>query len=381
MKDKVSAIICAAGKGERAGFDKNKLLSPLLGAPALWHTLEKFNIKEIDEVIVTSSQTDFEEISLLCKPFGYKVVLGGATRTESVKRALNAVTGEIVLIHDGARPFVSKEIILSCIETVKKFGSAICAVSCTDTIVSGELGEIRERLDRNCVYRVQTPQGFMTADIKCAYELAGSKAYTDDSEVYGEYIAPPRLIEGSKQNIKLTYARDFDIGLPAFVSDGCPVGFGVDTHAVTGGDGITLGGVLIPCNMRLLAHSDGDVIIHALMDALLSAAGLKDIGHYFPVDDKNYDGADSKLLLEKVVKLLETEGYMAGNVSITVQAEKPKLSPYVDTMRQILGGILKTDKIAISAGTNEKLGYIGAGLGITAYAAVTLREVKNGENQ
>ena len=121
MKEKVSVIICAAGKGERAGFDKNKLLAPLYGAPALWHTLKKFDIPEVDEVIVAASERDLEEISALCKPFGYRVVTGGATRMESVERALAEVTGEIVLIHDGARPFVSKELILSCIDGVKKF--------------------------------------------------------------------------------------------------------------------------------------------------------------------------------------------------------------------------------------------------------------------
>ena len=121
MKDKVSAIICAAGKGERAGFSKNKLLAPLYGAPAIWHTLKKFDIPEIDEVVVAASEEDFGEISALCAPFKYSVVKGGTTRTESVKRALAAVSGEIVLIHDGARPFVSRGLILSCIDGVKKF--------------------------------------------------------------------------------------------------------------------------------------------------------------------------------------------------------------------------------------------------------------------
>ena len=119
MDDKVSVIICAAGKGERAGLGQNKLLAPLYGAPALWHTLNKFNMPEVDEVIVAASEVDFEEISALCKPFGYKVIKGGATRTESVKNALKDVTGEIVLIHDGARPFLSRKLILSCIDGVK----------------------------------------------------------------------------------------------------------------------------------------------------------------------------------------------------------------------------------------------------------------------
>ena len=176
MNEKVSAVICAAGKGERAGLGKNKLLAPLYGAPALYHTLKKFNIKEIGEVIVTSSETDFKEISALCKPFGYKTVIGGKTRTESVKNALEAVTGDIVLIHDGARPFVEKQLILNCIDSVKKFGSAVAAVKFTDTAAISQYGEISDYTDRENLYRIQTPQGFLTEDIKRLTGLRTAKA-------------------------------------------------------------------------------------------------------------------------------------------------------------------------------------------------------------
>ena len=158
MNEKVSAIICAAGKGERAGLGKNKLLAPLYGAPALFHTLKKFSITEIDEVIVASSPADLDEITALCKPFGYKTVIGGATRTQTVINALQAVTGDIVLIHDGARPFVDKQLILSCIGGVKKFGSAVAAVKFTDTAAAARNGEISNYPDRESLYRVQTPQ-------------------------------------------------------------------------------------------------------------------------------------------------------------------------------------------------------------------------------
>ncbi|MDE6586335.1 MAG: 2-C-methyl-D-erythritol 4-phosphate cytidylyltransferase, partial [Clostridia bacterium] len=298
---KVSAIICAAGKGKRAGFEQNKLLAPLDGAPALGHTLKKFNIKEIDEVIVTAAKADLKAITALCKPFGYKVIVGGKTRTDSVKKALKAVTGEIVLIHDGARPFVSEQLILNCIDAVKKYGSGVCAVKSTDTLVSTALGVICDTLDRDTVYRVQTPQGFMTEDIKQAYALAGDKVFTDDSAVYGEYIAQARIIDGDEDNIKLTYKKDFNRLTPLAFSGG-RVGLGVDVHAFCEGDKIALGGVTIPFDKGFAAHSDGDVIIHALMDALLSAAGLDDIGHYFPTDDDAYENADSKELLKTVIK-------------------------------------------------------------------------------
>lgn len=375
MNEKVSAIICAAGKGERAGFGKNKLLAPLYGAPALYHTLKKFKTEEIGEVIVTSSKEDFEEISALCKPFGYKTVLGGQTRTESVRNALKAVTGEIVLIHDGARPFVEKQLILNCIDSVKKFGSAVAAVKFTDTAAIAQYGEISDYTDRENLFRVQTPQGFLTEDIIKAYQLADGKSYTDDGAVYMRYIAPPRIVEGSESNIKLTFKDDFPREYPRLSPVlGQKIGFGADTHAFGDGTEITLAGVKIPCNHSLIAHSDGDVIIHAVMDAYLSAAGLKDIGHYFPDTDEATLGADSAKMLKKVIETVKNAGYIGVNLSVTVQAETPRLSPYIDKMAQRLSEICKLPKenVAIAAGTCEHLGFVGEGLGITAYAAVLL---------
>lgn len=379
MKEKISVIICAAGKGERAGFDKNKLLVPLYGAPAVWHALKKFNIPEVDEVIVAASAEDFEEISALCKPFNYKVIKGGATRTESVKNALDAVTGEIVLIHDGARPFVSRELVLNCIDGVKKFSSAVPAIKLTDTAVCGQLGYVTERLDRETTFRVQTPQGFLTEDIRRAYALAGDKIYTDDSAVYGEFIAPARLIDGEESNIKLTFKSDFNRELP---SSACGLtGFGVDVHAFgKKQDFVKLCGVEIPCDTGLIAHSDGDVALHAVMDAVLSAAGLKDIGHYFPDSDPAFKGADSAELLKKVINLVSEKGLKVSNISVAVQAEKPRLSPYIDKMVARLAGLTGADggKVSVTAGTCEGLGFVGEGLGICVYAVATLNEVRNG---
>lgn len=380
MNNKISAIICAAGKGERAGFGKNKLLTPLFGAPALYHTLKKFDIPEINEVIVTSSKEDFKEISALCKAFGYKAVRGGKTRTESVKCALKVVTGDIVLIHDGARPFLSRGLILNCVNTAKTFGSAVAAVKFTDTAVFATYGEISERTDRESLYCVQTPQAFMTEDIRRAYALAGNASYTDDSAVYGEFIAPPRITDGEITNKKLTYKEDFPREYPALSAvSGQKIGFGADTHAFGEGNEVTLAGVKIPCDKSLIAHSDGDVLIHAVMDAYLSAAGLKDIGHYFPDADEAYAGADSIKLLEKVVEITENEGYTAVNLSVTVQAEKPRLAPHIENMVANLSKACKLSQknIAVAAGTCEHLGFVGEGLGITAYCAVLLQKRDN----
>lgn len=375
MKDyKISVIICAAGKGKRAGFEKNKLLSPLYGVPALYHTLEKFNLPQIDEVVITSSDEDFKEISAIAEPFGFKVVPGGNTRTESVKKALDYVTGDIVLVHDGARPFVTREIILNCIESVKEHGSGICAVKSTDTTVCCEDGKIVQRLERDRLYRLQTPQGFFTKDLRTAYEKAKGEDFTDDSAVYGKYIAPPVIIEGSESNIKLTYKEDFLKEIPPLAAAGSKIGFGVDTHTFGEGNFVTLAGVKIECGKGLIAHSDGDVIAHAVMDALLSAAGLKDIGHHFPDTDDRYKNADSICMLSQTCKIIRERGYAPSNISITVQAETPRLSSHIQSMvRNIAAACgIAEENCAIAAGTCEGLGFVGKGLGITAYCSVLL---------
>lgn len=373
MKLKVSAIICAAGSGQRAGFGKNKLLAPLYGAPALYHTFRKFQLPEIDEVVVSSSERDREEISALAAPFGYRVVTGGATRTESVKNALAAVSGDVVLIHDGARPYLSHALIARCIEEVAVYKSAVCAVRSTDTVV---FTDGFERPDREKLYLVQTPQAFFTEDIKKAYSLAGEKIYTDDSAVYGEFIGVPHLTEGERQNIKLTYPEDFLRELPAVTAgEGQRVGFGVDVHAFGKGNGVTLAGVKIACDRTLIAHSDGDVVFHAVIDALLSAAGLRDIGCYFPDSDETYRNADSGKLLQETVRLVRLRGFVPANLSIAIQAETPKLAPHIPAMIKNLCAAcgIAEENAAIAAGTCEGLGFIGERLGIAAYCTVLLK--------
>lgn len=383
---KISVIICAAGKGERAGFNKNKLLAPLFGAPALWHTLRVFSKPRFDEVIVVSSKRDEQEISALCAPFGFKTVIGGETRTASVYNALKRATGEIALIHDGARPFVNENIILNCINGVKKYGSAICAAPFTDTAAMVEDGKIISVPQRKSVYSLQTPQGFYLKDILSAYEKAvrDGNVYTDDSSVYAAYIGEPHICEGSEGNKKLTYAQDFNCGYGGVIEvTGLRTGFGVDVHSFGKEQNfVTLCGVEIPCDSGLIAHSDGDVAVHAVMDALLSAAGLKDIGHYFPVDDERFDGADSLKLLAQVISLLAESGFKASGLSLAIQAEKPRLAPYINQMKQKLAKAcsLPEEKIGVTAGTSEGLGFVGEGRGICAYCTAVLKEIKDGEN-
>ena len=368
----VCAIVCAAGKGARAGFEKNKLLVPFDGSTVLEKTLSAFDYPAIDEIIVTSSENDFAEISLLCKKLkNAKVVLGGETRTASVYNALQSATADIVLIHDGARPFVTRKVIENCIETVKAKGSAICAIECRDTVAVVADGKIITVPNRKNLRQIQTPQGFFREKILAAYEQAmqdENSAFTDDSSVFARYCEEPCICEGNSENIKITYAEDFTCKIAR-------CGFGIDTHAFgKEQDYIVLAGVKIPSDSGLIAHSDGDVLVHAVMDALLSAAGLKDIGHYFPDTDDKWKGASSMRMLSQVVALIESEGYGVKNISVAIQAEKPRMKKYIDEMKNALAKALKVDQTAvgISAGTNEGLGYVGEGKGITVNAYALL---------
>lgn len=384
--DGISVIICAAGRGERAGFKRNKLLVPFLGANALYFTLKKFS--SFGEIIVTANHEDFEEIKELSSRFGAKTVLGGSTRTESVYNALKEVTRETVLIHDGARPFVTEDIIKRCADEAKRYGSAVVAAPSTDTtaIVSG--GCISDIPARSAVYRIQTPQGFKTEDIKRAYEKAveSGKLYTDDSSVYSEYIAPARICAcGSDANKKLTFKEDFtEVALPPLPAcKSAKIGFGVDVHAFgKEQDFITLCGVKIPSDTGLVAHSDGDVVLHAVTDAVLSAAGLNDIGHYFPENDPAYENADSGRLLKTAIETVGKSGLKVVNLSVSVQAEKPRLKPYIEEMKENLAYLAGVDKksVAIAAGTCEGLGFVGEGLGITAYCIAQLNGENDGKN-
>ena len=391
---KISVIICAAGKGERTGFERNKLLYPFYGANALHFTVDRvkafsFYLKqnsndEICEIIVTSSPDDLEEIKAVCSPFNCKVVLGGHTRTESVYNALQEVSGEVILIHDGARPYVSVEQFAECLECAKKYGSAITAMPVTDTISVAENGIIKNTPDRSTLYAIQTPQGFKTDDIKAAYEKAikSGEAFTDDGSVYSRFISPARICPcGSSANKKLTFKEDFLAGndgaalINQMHFESGKVGFGVDVHAFgKQADYITLCGVKVPCDQSLIAHSDGDVAIHAVMDAILSAAGLKDIGYYFPDNDKTYENADSGKLLEKVIALISQKGLFPAGLAIAIQAEKPRLSKYIDEMKKRLSSLtgVDTGNISITAGTCEGLGFVGERLGICAYCAAVL---------
>lgn len=388
---KISVIICAAGKGERAGFNKNKLMAPLSGMPVLHYTLSAFDAFDSEyaggklEKIAVCGEDD-EETKEFCHAYGWQVVSGGKTRTESVYNALKYVTGDIVLIHDGARPFVTEEIIEECVNCVKEYGSAVCACPAVDTVAIANGGYVGEVPERDNVYIVQTPQAFLTKDIIAAYKkaIASEERFTDDSSVYSRFIKPAKICPcGTPQNKKLTYKEDFEnfCKYPTalfFDEDQPKVGFGVDVHAFgKEQDYVTLCGAKIPCDSGLIAHSDGDVAVHAVMDALLSAAGLRDIGYYFPDSDEKYRGADSIKLLERVIEIIGEKGFKPLGLSVAIQAEKPRLSKFIEEMVSTLAKAVDVDEdnVSITAGTCEGLGFVGQKKGICVYCTAVVKEV------
>lgn len=367
---KITAIIVAAGSGSRAGFKNNKLLQNIDGSPIIFKTVSAFlSHEKINDILVVANKTDFSTFEKLFESYSkVKIVLGGETRTQSVKNGLLACNDcDFVLIHDGARPFVSQKIITDCIDTAKKYDSAICAIPAIDTTAICKDGKIISVPERQDVYSIQTPQGFNYNKILTAYQKAGEQAFTDDGSLYSQFYGQPTVFLGDIKNKKLTFKEDFAFNR---------VGVGIDTHAFGKEQNyVVLGGVKIPSDSGLIAHSDGDVLIHAIMDALLSAASLYDIGHYFPDTDQTYKDADSVNLLKKVNALLAEKGLKVHNVSAAIQAQKPKLANFIAQMKENIANALGVlpDDIGISAGTNEGLGYIGEGKGITvtAYVSVT----------
>ena len=363
-----SLILTCAGKGERAGFDKNKLLVDFNGQTVLERTLSAFTKTGlIKQYIITASESDFEQVKKLI-PYA-TVVKGGDTRTQSVKNALPYVLYDVVMIHDGARPFVSEKIINESINTADKSGGAIVAVPSRDTVA--KVGETTDYLGKSDLFIVQTPQTFKTELIKKAYSLAGEKTFNDDGEVYKEFIGEPVIVKGDYKNIKLTFKEDFDL---LKTSCGFKVGTGFDCHKLVENRKLILGGIEIPHDKGLLGHSDADVLTHAVMDAILSALSLRDIGYHFPDTDPKYKDADSMKLLAEVMKMVFERGYKINNVSAVIMAEKPKLLKHIPAITENLATALSVEKsaVGITATTLEGLGFVGREEGICVSATASL---------
>lgn len=378
------AVVVAAGRGVRMGAAVNKVLLPLCGEPVIRHAVCAFcEADEIDGVVVVASADETEQMrAALC---GLEkvcaIVPGGSTRQESVKNGLDALPKEarIALVHDGARPLISRELIARCIRQTEDCGSAVVCTPMTDTVKVEKDGCVVRTLDRSQLRAVQTPQCFFAGELKAAYEAAARDgvSVTDDASVMEHAGHSVHLLESSEVNFKLTTPEDLRraediIGERKFMQRLPRTGFGYDVHKLVSGRRLILCGKEIPWEKGLDGHSDADVAVHALMDALLGAACLGDIGRLYPDNDPAFEGADSMKLLADVLRRVKDAGYAVVHADVTIVAQKPKLMPYMDEMRRNLEDAMAGAQVNVKATTTERLGFEGRGEGISAQAVATI---------
>ena len=380
------AVVVAAGRGERFGRPYNKVFHPLNGRSVLMRCLDALEASgAFDGAVLVLSPQDEADYASLCVREGAPslvraVAKGGATRQASVYNGLVLVPEDarIVAIHDAARPFVSAGVIRAVIESAEAFGSGVPGAPVTDTIkLLDETGQAVETPPRERLCAVQTPQTFQRDLIMQAHETARAAGYqsTDDAALYEKYIGKVRIVSMPEcaDNIKVTTQRDVKAFECSFRT-----GTGYDAHRLVGERRLVLCGVDIPWEKGLLGHSDADVAVHALMDALLGAAALGDIGRHFPDSDPRYKDISSLLLLDRVRELLGEAGYWPVNVDVTIVAQRPKLKDYIGQMRQNIAlhlGIGE-DSVNVKATTTEGMGFEGEGLGISAQAAALIAKEK-----
>ena len=374
----VSAIIVAAGSGTRMGKDKMRL--ELFGKSVLLRTVEAFADTDFfDDIIVVASEKNMDAFSEELKDCSLKIIPGGKTRGESSLAGIIAAKGEFVMIHDGARPLVTREIIENTLSACIETGCAAAGVKSKDTIKTVTSDNIiASTVDRESAVLIQTPQAFKKELIKSAYEKFGFEM-TDDCALIEKMGAKIKIVEGSYENIKLTTAEDIVTAEGILRKRGIGgadmrIGTGFDTHRLVESRPLIIGGVNIPYEKGLAGHSDADVLVHAVIDALFGAAALGDIGKHFPDTDERYRGADSLLLLEKATEEVRTAGYEIENIDSTVIAQAPKMAPHIDAMRENIAKAMKIsiDAVSIKAKTNEHMGFTGRGEGVEARAIVLI---------
>ena len=382
----VAAVVVAAGQGLRAGGDRPKQFRAIGGETMLRRTLSRLaaspTVGAVQPVIRMEDLALFEAVTAgldLLPP-----VAGGASRQASVRAGLEALEArapDIVLVHDAARPFASEALIARAIAASQRTGAAIPGLAVTDTIKTiDHHGLVGETLDRSQLRAIQTPQAFAFAPLLEAHRRALRERrddFTDDAALAEWAGMQVVVFDGEPANIKITHPEDFmraEVMQAAQLGD-VRTGSGIDVHAFAAGDHVWIGGVRIPHTQALTGHSDADVGLHALVDAILGALADGDIGTHFPPSDPQWKGASSDKFLAFAVERVKARGGMIAHLDLNVVCEAPRIGPHRDAIREAIARIagIDVDRVAVKATTSEKLGFTGRREGIVAYATATVR--------
>jgi 2-C-methyl-D-erythritol 4-phosphate cytidylyltransferase/2-C-methyl-D-erythritol 2,4-cyclodiphosphate synthase len=372
-----TALIVAAGSGERLGGGVPKQFRPLGGKPVLrWavESLIRHPAVQSTRVVIADGQRDKATEALDGLDVG-ELIIGGAERADSVRAGLSGIDADAVLVHDAARPFCPPAVVDRLLASLEFFDGAAPVLPVGDTLarVAETLGE---PVDRTDLARIQTPQAFRLGPLKSAYELWRGPTPTDEATVLRSAGMKVAAVEGDPALEKLTSQADFERAQQWLAGCLTPrTGMGFDVHAFAGEGPIMLGGIKLPYSRGLAGHSDADVVLHAITDALLGAAGLGDIGEHFPPADSRWKGADSSVFLAHAADLVRSRGAMIDHFDCTIIAEEPKVGPHRAAMRTRIAEIagLSVDQVSVKATTTEGLGFTGRGEGIAAQAVASIR--------
>lgn len=386
MPDLTVAVLPAAGSGQRMGAPKAKQFLSLGGMPILSRTCALLDqVPEVDQVVVAVPAGQEAAVERLClapyrlsKPF--QVVTGGAQRQDSVRagaQAARELGARWLLVHDAVRPLAPPSLFGQVLKAARQCGAALAALPCFDTVKkAGPDQMVAATLDREGLWLAQTPQAFDLDLLLAAQEKASSQGLnaTDEARLMEAMGHEVRLVEGSRGNIKITTPEDLGLARALLGGAATRSGQGLDVHRLVPGRPLILGGVRLDYELGLLGHSDADVLTHAVMDALLAAAGLGDIGRLFPDSDPAFKDADSLELLARVRQRLASQGWAPLQVSVTLMAQRPKIAPHAPAMRRNLARALglTEEAINVAATTSEGLGFAGRGEGMAALALASI---------
>ena len=364
----ISVVILCGGSSSRMQSDVNKVLLPLEDKPLFMYSLEKFTEFSSD-IVVVSNSNDYNTI----KEIYPNVVLGGETRQDSVYNGVINTKYDKVLIHDGARPFVTREDIKNIIEASNECSLAFLGNYLVDSIKDSEFNN----LNRDGIVLTYTPQLVLKEEYIKAYLVAkaNNTIYTDDVSLVSNVLGiKPQLVIGERTNTKITTIKDYEDALVRVSK--YRIGHSWDIHQLVEGRKLILGGIDIPFEKGLLGHSDADALLHAISESILGALALGDLGTFFPDNDPKYKGMNSKCILKECYLMAKKEGYTVGNLDTMIYAEAPKMAKYIPLMKEVIAEILeiRIDQVSIKATTHEKMGVVGNGNAIASEAFVLLRK-------